>query len=119
MIERLSSGSKVFKIRLVGEEVINRTLGYVADHFIEDLTPDYYSQALVKYYVQALDQGHQVAQDITWDYDHRLLRIERFMAPLYIREEDDSPNGLLIATIRGSEARNYMKSERHFEPENA
>ncbi len=119
LVERLNSGSKIFKIRLVGEEIVNRTLGYMAGHFIEDLTPDFYSQALIKYYNLAIDHGHQVAQDITWDYDHRLLRIERFMVPLFLDEKDTSPTGLLIATVRGDETQDYMQKERHFKPENA
>ena len=118
LIERLNSGSKIFHIRLTGEDITNRTLGYVSGRFVEDITPDFYSQALIKYYGQAIDQGQQSAQNIVWNYDHRLLKIERFMAPI-IMNGQHSPSGLLIATVRGTETLSYMKSERHFEPSGA
>ncbi len=113
LIERLSNGPKKFLIRLAGEEITNRTLGYVTGGFIEDVTPGFYRQSMLKFYGMAIDQGKQVAQNITWNYDYRLLGIERFMVPVIMPGQQD-PSALLVATVRGRETLDYMAKERRF-----
>ncbi|MDG1708982.1 MAG: hypothetical protein P8H03_09485, partial [Emcibacteraceae bacterium] len=79
IIERLNEGYKRFYIRLAGEEITNRTLGFKAKNFIEDVTPDFYSSSLIMQYAQAIDEGKLRVQNIIWDYDFRKLHIERVL----------------------------------------
>ena len=114
IIERLNEGDKRFFIRLSGEEITNRTLGFKAKSFIEDVTPDFYSSSLIEQYGQAIDEGNLRIQDIIWDYDYRKLHIERVLLPIIING-GDKPDGLLLATVRASDTLRYMMDNPTFE----
>ena len=114
LVERLNECNKRFYIRLAGEEITNRTLGFTAKNFIEDVTPEFYSTSMIEQYGLAIDDGAVQIQDIIWNYDFRVLHIERFLVPVIFKDVS-KPDGLLIATVRAEDTLEYMVDNPKFD----
>lgn len=85
------------RIRLVGEEIRNETVGYVKGARIEDIQPDWYRDHLVRRYRDVLARGEPSFEAIHVVYDIRDYYYHRIILPLSVNGA--TADMLMVATI--------------------
>lgn len=98
MIERLADRTPSLYIRLTGEEVTNRNLGFAKGCFVEHLTPDWYRNHLVTTCQGAFQDGVPHFQLVRVVHRYHMVFYKRLILP--ISQFGQSVDLLLVAALR-------------------
>src|SRR5690606_28289661 len=97
LIEESAEPPAGLRIRLVGEEIRNETVGYVKGHRIEDIQPDWYRDNLLTRYRAVLASGEPGFEAVHVVYDIRDYYYHRVILPLALDRE--AADMVMVATI--------------------
>jgi hypothetical protein len=110
LIERRPNRKPSLYIRLTGEEIANRALGFAKGRFVEDLRPEWYRNHLVTSYRNAFDDGAAHFQLVRVVYSYNVVLYRRFILP--ITRFGYSPDLLLVATLRTRRLADFISAGR-------
>jgi len=97
LIERPPADSPGLRIRLVGEEIRNETVGYLRGRLIEEIEPKWYGDHLSQRYRAVFVSGQPSIEAIHVLYDVRNFYYHRLILPLTITGEQ--VDIILVATV--------------------
>ncbi len=110
LIERRPNRQPSLYIRLTGEEISNRTLGFAKGRFVEDLRPNWYRDHLIATYCGAFADGEAHFQLMRVVYSYSVVLYRRVILPL--SRFGHSPDLLLIATLRTRRLADFISAGR-------
>lgn len=97
LIERRPNRRPSYYIRLTGEGISNRALGFAKGRFFEHLRPDWYRAHLMATYSNAFADGEARYQLVRVVYSYSVVLYRRVILPL--TRFGHSPDLLLVATL--------------------
>jgi hypothetical protein len=97
LIERPPLNGPGLRIRLVGEEIRNETVGYLRGRLIENIEPEWYRDHLSQRYRAVFASGQPSLEAIHVVYDVRNYYYHRLILPLTV--DGEQVDIILVATV--------------------
>ncbi|MBL8670135.1 MAG: hypothetical protein JNK11_05745 [Alphaproteobacteria bacterium] len=98
-----------FRIRIVGDEIENRRLGYVRGALVSGIRPDWYAQHLLDGYRQSCREARPLYQRVTAIHPEEDMHYERLLLPMSARGA--AADMLLVASVRSRALVRFMTYE--------
>ena len=97
-------------IRLTGEEIANRDLGFIKGRFVEQLAPDWYRDHLVSACRQVVSSGKPAFQMVRVVYGYHVALYRRLILPVSLL--GNRVDVLLIAALRTRRLSDFISAGR-------
>jgi hypothetical protein len=111
LIERPPEAGPGLRIRLVGEEIRNETVGYLRGRLIEDIEPAWYCEHLVQRYRAVFASAEPSFEAVHVIYDIRNYYYHRMILPLTIN--DEQVDIILVATVYTEPHARFLNPDDH------
>ena len=111
LIERPPENGPGKRIRLVGEEIRNESVGYLRDRLIEAIEPAWYREHLVERYRAVFTSGEPSIEAVHVVYDVRNYYYHRVILPLTIDERQ--VDIVMVATVYTAPHARFLNPDDH------
>lgn len=114
IIEQRRNQDPGLHIRLAGEEVVNRTFGFVKNRFVEDLSPAWYRDHLVSNYRRVFREGRARLELVRVVHSYRVILYHRLTLPMTLFGH--TVDQLLVASIRTRQLADFIAVGKELSP---
>ncbi len=111
LIERPPENGPGLRIRLVGEEIRNETVGYLRGRLIETIEPGWYREHLVERYCAVFTSGEPSIEAVHVVYDVRNYYYHRVILPLTLDERQ--VDIVMVATVYTEPHARFLNPDDH------